>query len=74
MQAEEISPKIRPAFKSEKQSPREGLIPSDQLKRILALIENNSSAMAMQRDTFSNIMVRVQLLEKYMPNRRNILD
>lgn len=29
MQAEEISPKIRPAFKSDKHSPREGPIPSD---------------------------------------------
>ena len=38
----------------------------DQLKRILTLIENNSQAMALQRETFTNVMVRIQVLERNM--------
>lgn len=45
--------------------PRDSVgISGDQLKRILGLIENNSQAMTLQRDSFNSLMVRVQLLEK----------
>ena len=43
---------------------RDQVLSGEQLKRILALIENNSHVMTSQRDSFNNLMVRVQLLEK----------
>lgn len=51
---------------------RDNGISGDQLKRVLSLIDNHSQAMTLQRDSFNNLMVRVQLLEK--SQARTILD
>ena len=42
----------------------ENFVQKDEFKRILGLIENFSQAMGIQRDTFQNLMIRVQTLEK----------
>lgn len=42
----------------------DAMIPSDQLKRVLALVENNSSAMALLGESVSSLMLRVQTLER----------
>lgn len=41
---------------------------------MLDLIDNHSQAMNMQRESFNNIMVRVQLLEKAQARRETNLD
>ena len=39
-------------------------VSTDQLKRLLALIENNAQANALQRETTMNVLLRLELLEK----------
>ena len=40
------------------------LVQKDQLKRMLTLIENNAQAVAMQRETAKNCLLRLELIEK----------
>ena len=68
MVAEELSPRRR------SRSPQKTELSGDQFKRILDLIDNNSQAMNLQRESFNNIMVRVQLLEKALARRDLTLD
>ena len=42
----------------------------EQLKRLLALIENNSQANALARDTTNNILLRIDILERKLRNLR----
>ena len=63
---------LKSGTKSHQVSPRASgndFMDSAKLKRILSLIENNSQAMAIQRETFSNLMVRIQVLEKNVGKR-----
>ena len=43
-------------------------VSTDQLKRLLALIENNAQANALQRETTMNVLLRLELLEKNTAN------
>ena len=43
-------------------------VSTDQLKRLLALIENNAQANALQRETTMNVLLRLELLEKNSAN------
>ena len=43
-------------------------VSTDQLKRLLALIENNAQANALQRETTMNVLLRLELLEKNSGN------
>ena len=43
-------------------------VSTDQLKRLLALIENNAQANALQRETTMNVLLRLELLEKSTNN------
>ena len=42
----------------------------EQLKRLLALIENNSKADALSRDTTNNILIRIDVIERKLRSRR----
>jgi len=64
LEASELSGMVRITGARSPSPKVDNYFPQENFKRILSLIENNQQALSMQRETFHNIMVRVQLLEK----------
>lgn len=60
---QDMSATMQPSDAGESQSPKKA-VSTDQLKRLLALIENNAQANALQRETTMNVLLRLELLEK----------